>query len=690
MKKIFFLFLLSLTLLFSGFYIKANTEFCYNLKASVGETYDEVGIIYHSKVQGTVVRYSLHYDFYEYTEVKPEEKVYSKGQTNGEANTVFAERYVCRANLTGLYEDATYYYQVIYGEEKSQIQSFKTANPNKLTFGVLCDTQASGSAFGTSNDLVNKLVSMNSNINFFMIAGDIVDRGGYEEQWNNFEKYMTTLNQQYLQATVPGNHELYHSSAPGYIDATIYNQYYFNPQNGPEQRLNSTYYFMQNDVLFIMLDIMNRSNSSNFVEEQKAWFKEVIQNNPANFVIVMSHPGAYSTGVYDSDAKIVNGNWRTLFEECGVDLAISGHEHIYARTAPLYNNEVDTEKGVTYLIGGSAGQKSYSALGKGMFDVVIETESTGQYSGSICEIVGDTLTLSYYRKDGTLKDTFTIKSKRNIDKNFDMDTFMDSIHIDYDSNSYKSSIVWDNNAYGNVSTIDIILKFNNDYKLSKYVGPNSNTAIIGTTYPTKDYEYEVIVHDYDGNTYSKTLLQDNDETLNEPTNMKLEIIERENEENTYDAVVTYNKNNTSEISLTLYLAKQSITIVDGKATFTSDKNISADIIKLELFYQLFNSGGYAVYTENNMELVIELQEHKHEFIEGVCDCGEIDPNYEPPHEHEFVKGECECGETDPNYEEPEVPNNNGNQAGGMNCAMGFVALLPLIGAATLLLIKRKR
>ena len=25
-----------------------------------------------------------------------------------------------------------------------------------------------------------------------------------------------------------------------------------------------------------------------------------------------------------------------------------------------------------------------------------------------------------------------------------------------------------------------------------------------------------------------------------------------------------------------------------------------------------------------------------------------------PHEHEFVDGECECGEIDPDYEEPEI------------------------------------
>ncbi len=658
MKKFYFLFLLTLTLLFSGVFVKANTEFCYNLKASVGETYDEVGIVYHSKYEGTKVRYSLHSDLSDYKEVTPDEKIYSKGQTNGQPETVFAARYVCRATLTDLYDDTTYYYQVVYNNEVSHIQSFRTANKNKLTFGVLCDTQASGSAFSQSNDLVNKLVSINNNINFFMIAGDIVDRGGYEEQWNNFEKYMTTLNQKYLQATVPGNHELYHSNAAGYIDATIYNQYYFNPQNGPEPRMNSTYYFMQNDVLFIMLDIMHRSDGSNYNEEQIEWFKQVVQNNPSKFIIVMSHPGAYSTGVYDSDAKIVNGNWRTVFEEYGVDLAISGHEHIYARTAPLYNNKPDAEKGVTYLIGGSAGQKSYTAQGKGMFDVVIETESAGQYSGSICEIVGDTLTFSFYRSNGTLKDTFSIKSKRTIDKNFDIDEFMDSIHIDYNESNYKSSIVWANNAYGHVETIDVILKFNNNYKLSKYIGPNSNTAVIGTTYPTKDYEYEVIVHDYEGNTYSKSLILDNDESLNVPSDMQVNIIEREGQTGTYDVNVSYNKNNTEEIELNLYIGKTKYELVSGHAEIKTTEDFDVEDIKVELLYKLFSGGGSAEFDVSNMNINIESL----------------------PDEQE------------PSDDQPNTNNGGGNtnNGGGMNCNMGFISLIPLIGAATLLLIKRKR
>ena len=51
--------------------------------------------------------------------------------------------------------------------------------------------------------------------------------------------------------------------------------------------------------------------------------------------------------------------------------------------------------------------------------------------------------------------------------------------------------------------------------------------------------------------------------------------------------------------------------------------------------------------EEEIEEVVD--EHVHVFVDGICECGEKDPNYVPPHVHEFVDGVCECGEKDPNY-----------------------------------------
>ena len=69
----------------------------------------------------------------------------------------------------------------------------------------------------------------------------------------------------------------------------------------------------------------------------------------------------------------------------------------------------------------------------------------------------------------------------------------------------------------------------------------------------------------------------------------------------------------------------------------------------------------AMRAVSNAIMLVEkpkAEEHQHNFVEGKCECGEIDPNYQPPHEHSFTEGKCECGATDPEYVAPENPGNS--------------------------------
>lgn len=44
--------------------------------------------------------------------------------------------------------------------------------------------------------------------------------------------------------------------------------------------------------------------------------------------------------------------------------------------------------------------------------------------------------------------------------------------------------------------------------------------------------------------------------------------------------------------------------------------------------------------------------HTHNYVNGKCECGVEDPNYDPDdtHTHNYVNGVCECGAVDPNYD----------------------------------------
>ena len=85
---------------------------------------------------------------------------------------------------------------------------------------------------------------------------------------------------------------------------------------------------------------------------------------------------------------------------------------------------------------------------------------------------------------------------------------------------------------------------------------------------------------------------------------------------------------------------------------------------------------YQAHTHNYIEGVCECgeidpnyQTHTHNYVEGVCECGEIDPNYQT-HTHNYVEGVCECGKANPNY-----PGHEHNYIDGV-CACGDIYKVP--------------
>lgn len=660
-KTISFIALAFVLLLINPLTISANTNYCYNLKASVGVDSTSAGFNWHSSSADTEFYLSEYSNMQNATEYDVEQHVYSKGMTNNQANTVFAERYVCQANVSGLKANTKYYYQVKCGDYSSEICSFKTGNPNKVTFGVLCDTQASGSNFQYSNNLVKKLYSINENINFFITAGDIVDKGGYEEEWNALDKHMPNLNHEFLQATVPGNHELYHSSLATYVDASIYNQYFNNPKNGIDARMNSSYYFKYNDTLFIMLDTMSRSNGDNQYFEQVEWFKNVVKNNPSKFIVVVTHPGCYSTGVYASDASKMKGIWRDTFEEYGVDLAISGHEHVYARTYQIYQDKENTKAGVTYVIGGCAGAKTYTGKNDGFFAKVLNGSNMnpqGFYAGSIVEIVNDTLSFKFYSYSGELLDEFTLKTKTNTDPNFNMDEFLDQVHVEMNENTFKNYVVWPENAYGNVQEISVYVEHRNT-TVSKYMGPGITNILVADGVPNRNYKYVCTFTDYNGKTYEKTIEVINDSEALKPKDFVINI--EEVESGSYNATFEVDMNDHNTLTfLFLYINdKQYRFPSSGALSFTSNTPITEDMLKLEI--------AYSFYGKTTVEDVpIE----------------KITYNINNIHVHEFINGVCSCGEKDVVSVPPTIEKNN--------CQMGMISILPLMAACCLFLLRKNR
>jgi 3',5'-cyclic AMP phosphodiesterase CpdA len=88
------------------------------------------------------------------------------------------------------------------------------------------------------------------------------------------------------------------------------------------------------------------SNSVN--DTQTAWLEQKLADSTALWKIAVFHHPPYTCGGHSGNADVVK-SWVPLFEQYGVQLVLTGHDHNYQRFAP--------QNGVTYVVhgGGAAG-----------------------------------------------------------------------------------------------------------------------------------------------------------------------------------------------------------------------------------------------------------------------------------------------------------------------------------------------
>ena len=94
------------------------------------------------------------------------------------------------------------------------------------------------------------------------------------------------------------------------------------------------------NVLVVALD-SNQANNP----EQLSWLMTTLAGDRPTWTVVIMHHSAYSAGRHGSD-EAVQDNFVPLFEQHGIDLVLSGHDHDYQRSKPI--------NGVTYVVTGAA------------------------------------------------------------------------------------------------------------------------------------------------------------------------------------------------------------------------------------------------------------------------------------------------------------------------------------------------
>jgi hypothetical protein len=146
---------------------------------------------------------------------------------------------------------------------------------------------------------------------------------------------------------VPGNHEYEGGYTDAYFD-------YFGSAAG--ERGKGYYSYDLGAWHIIALNTMIDASPSS---SQGKWLSRDLSGNKRFCTLAYFHHPRFSSGPHHTSARAID-LWNTL-ARAGVDVVISGHDHIYERFAPMNaNGKVDQNAGTREFVVGTGGVSHYS------------------------------------------------------------------------------------------------------------------------------------------------------------------------------------------------------------------------------------------------------------------------------------------------------------------------------------------
>lgn len=209
----------------------------------------------------------------------------------------------------------------------------REAARDKTRFAVMGD-------WGTGNSdgigLARQMFEMHQRapLDFVLGAGDnIYPNGGSRYFAKNFEQPFASLIKDNVKFyTVLGNHDV----EDGRQDQINYPLFNMGGAN---------YYSISRGnglVDFFMLD------STDFSNTQISWLENALRSSKAHWKIAVFHHPIYSSGSKHGSNIKLRKTLEPIFVRYGVQVAFSGHDHIYERTKP--------QQGIQYFVTGAGGK----------------------------------------------------------------------------------------------------------------------------------------------------------------------------------------------------------------------------------------------------------------------------------------------------------------------------------------------
>jgi len=305
------------------------------------------------------------------------------------------------AHLEGLEPGTAYSYRVGNGQDAwSAWADFTTAPAGAAPFSFcyLGDPQVGFDVWG---NLLQQAVTTAPTAAFWVMAGDLVNRGNFRDQWDEFFGTGTRFFAGRPVVPAIGNHECPHGDEPwGYLAM------FALPGDGPDGiPKEHAYAFNYGNALFCILD----SNKS--AAAQRPWLEKQLSESKSTWKFAVYHHPMFSSAD-DRDNDDVREQWGPLFDQYHVDMALQGHDHAYLRTPPMRDGKpaASAADGTYYVISVS-GTKFYDQEKHDYAAVAFPDTQTYQ----VIDIVpGEVERLTYraYDISGKVRDEVVIEKPR--------------------------------------------------------------------------------------------------------------------------------------------------------------------------------------------------------------------------------------------------------------------------------------
>jgi len=312
-----------------------------------------------------------------------------------------------RVRLDGLEPGTSYAYEITQTNSRfnSAFTTPPTANqPIRFIAYADCETEPESTGehvewSGDENDrtyLLDQTTGYAANLgviasrqpDFIAIAGDLVESGGEQRDWDEFWRHNTAESKHSLASRVPllaapGNHEYYEGPPKGYQQpgseraiARFLTYFEFPDNQVADSQQGSSYYRIDyGPITLIALDVANDSphqsaNDTNFHlvgehdpnggrapayspgSHQHAWLETQLKDaqRQSKFTFVFFHHAPYSVGPHgwppgrgeglDEQSGMPVRVLTPLFMRYGVDAVLSGHDEMWERSE-IVGTEID-------------------------------------------------------------------------------------------------------------------------------------------------------------------------------------------------------------------------------------------------------------------------------------------------------------------------------------------------------------